>query len=116
MALGAGQELLVCPGLQEVVAVHKGHVFSLGQVQSRVSGAAEASVFLVEDLHQGLHGGVGIAEDAGVVGGAVVDEQDLLHMGLGADGVDAPAQVLGHIVDGNDDRDHGSFAPFCSLS
>ena len=106
MFQGGTQEDAVCTRLQIIIAVHKGDIFSPGPVQPGVPGAAQAAVFLVDNGDPGVYLGIAVADAAGTVGGAVVHQKNLPDRLLGQNGIQAPLQKGGHIIYGDDDRNH----------
>ena len=97
----------VCPRLQKIVAVRKAQVFPCGRPQSRVFRRRRAAVFLVNDPNAAVPLGIGVADGTGIVGGAVVDENDLqLFVVLRQDAVQTLRQVGRHVIHRHNDRNH----------
>ena len=97
----------VCPRLQKIVAVRKAQVFPRGRPQSCVFCRRRAAVFLVDDPNAAVPLGIGVADGTGIVGGAVVNEDDLqLFVVLRQDAVQALRQVGRHVIHRHNDRNH----------
>ena len=95
--------------LDPVVAVHEAEVFAPGNVHASVPGAAEAPVFLVDDLNSGIFPGVFITNGAGGILGPVLHQNDFqVFIGLGQNRIDAFGKIRFHIVNRNDDADQGA--------
>ena len=93
---------------QGVIAVEEGDIASLGCLDARIAGAPHASVGLVDDRDAIVFGGEFGARSQGVVGGTVVDEDDLQL--FGGDGLltkafDGGGDGVGAVVSGDDDAD-----------
>ena len=68
-------------------------------VEAKVAGGAYSAVGLVDGLDARVGGGVAVADGAGAVGAAIVDEQQLpIGIGLRNDAVDAPLEPLLGII------------------
>ena len=97
----------VCPRLQKIVAVREAQVFPCGRPQSCVFCRRRAAVFLVNDPNAAVPLGIGVADGTGIVGGAVVDENDLqLFVVLRQDAVQTLRQVGRHVIHRHNDRNH----------
>ena len=87
-----------------IVAVHKLDVFALCGRDARVARGGNARVFLVDDMDTGVDAFVHVADGAGSVLAAVVDEEYLdVSVGLFADALDAARKVRRRVVHGDDD-------------
>ena len=106
VGLCGGKKKPVAVLFQKVVAVHKGNILAPGYVQPRVSGAAEPPVFLVDYGDAAVLGRIAVAKAAGIIGGAVVHQDDFQNVLLPQYGVQTPGQEGGNIVYGDDHRNH----------
>ena len=74
-------------------------MLSVAFVNSVISRRAKSTIGFVEGLDARVGGGVAVADGAGTVGAAVVDEQQLpVGIGLRNDAVDAPLEPLLYII------------------
>ena len=101
-----GKKKPVAVFFQKVIAVHKGNVLAPGHVQPRVSGAAEPPVFLVDHGDAAVLCRVAVAKTAGIIGRAIVHQNDFQNVFLPQNGVQTPGQEGGYIVYGDDHRNH----------
>ena len=101
------QHIGVCPRLQKIVAVREAQVFPRSCPQSRVFRRRRAAVLLVNDPNAAVPLGVGFADGAGIVGGAVVNKNDLqLVVVLGQNAVQALRQIGRYVIYRYNDRNH----------
>ena len=68
------QRCLQGAGTQCVVGIQKYDIVRVGGGKSRVAGAGNAAVLLVNDLYPGVAGGPGVAQRAAGVGAAVIHQ------------------------------------------
>ena len=109
--LHGGVELFVHRGFDQVVAVHKAHVIAAGVVQPGVAGVGGAAVFLVEHADARVGFGQLVAQRAGTVGAAVVDEQQLkVGKRLRQNAAHRAFEVILGIINAGDDTDFGGIA------
>ena len=59
-----------------IVAIDETDIFAASSLKTIVPGGRLASVFLMNDLDAAVFAGVAIGDLAGIVSGAVVDEDD----------------------------------------
>ena len=101
---------------EEIVRIDEQDIGSGSDRDAGIPGAAEAAVPLMDDADVPVFRREGVAKRAGAIGGAVVDEDNLvilLRQILGQQAVDALIQERLDIVDRNDD---GQFHPLTFLS
>ena len=100
-------------GGQPVVAVHKLDIFAVGQRNALIAGIRCAGVGFIHQCNAVVAGGKGAADGKGVVGGAIVQQQDLnAFISLGADAFDTAGNAPGSVVHGHDDAYKGKFHRF----
>ncbi len=93
---------------EKVVAIDDTDVFSGGEGGGLCHGGATALVWGGDDADTGVLGGVMVADFEGVVGGAVVPEDEFeVWVGLGEDGFDRVGEVVFAVVEGGDEGDFG---------
>lgn len=90
-------------GGERIVAVEEEEIFPAGLLDARIASFGETSVGLVNGL-DGMGFLVFITDLASGIGGAVVDEDDLV-IGeiLAEDGIETGGQEVGNVVGGDDD-------------
>ena len=71
------QHTLVGVRLQPVVTVHKGDIIPPGNVNSRITGIAQAAVLFVNHPHPTVLGGVFVADFTAAVRRTVIHQNDL---------------------------------------
>lgn len=99
---------------EEVVAIDYANVFSGGESRGLGNGGASALVSGGDDADTIVLGGIMIADFKGVVGGAVVPEDQFeVGVGLGEDGFDRFGEVVFAVVDGGDQGDFGGGGRNC---
>ena len=80
--------------------------------KAQIPGGGYAAVLLMEGADPGVLGGIFVAERAGAVRTAVLNEQQLpVRKGLGKDALHAGVQKLFRPVNGHDHRDGGHSPP-----
>ena len=113
VGLGGGDQLFRKIGGQPVVAVHKLDIFAVGQRNALIAGIRCAGVGFIHQCNAVVAGGKGAADGKGVVGGAIVQQQDLnAFISLGADAFDTAGNAPGSVVHGHDDAYKGKFHRF----
>ena len=96
------QHLAQRGGVHPVVGIHHLEVEAGGVAQSGVDGAAVPGVFLVDGAHDaGMLLLVVAGDGKRVVGGTVVDDEDLHLFAAGQQRIDAAAHIGGGVVAGN---------------
>ena len=93
---------------QPVVAVQKLQVGSLRQIQRSIPGGGDAAVFLVDHPDTGIFCGIAVAQGAGGVRAAVIDQQEFkIGVFLIQNTLDAPADRAFRIINRDDDAYSG---------
>ncbi len=105
-----GEHTSVRAGRNDVVAVHERQELParVGLADPGVAGRAEPGVLLPDQPETGVALGELLRDARALVGGAVVDEDDLqVGHGLLGEGGQAGTDVLLHVVEGDDDGETG---------
>ena len=111
--LGSGHQMPGVIRVKVVVTVHKLDVFAVGQRNALIAGIRCAGVGFIHQCNAVVAGGKGAADGKGVVGGAIVQQQDLnAFISLGADAFDTAGNAPGSVVHGHDDAYKGKFHRF----
>ena len=109
--LHGGVEFFVHRGFNHIVGIHKPYIVAAGVVQPGVAGVRRAAVGLVEHADARVGLGQFVAQCAGVVGAAVVDEQQLkVGKRLRQNAAHGALQVILGVVDAGNDADFGGLA------
>lgn len=102
--LDGGEENLVHVGVDVVVTVDEADVAPLGHRQAGVAGTGEALILLMYDFETWVAGGELVADGAGAVGRAVINDNALpVGEGLVGNALEALAHVSLYVIDGHDD-------------
>ncbi|MDU7686749.1 MAG: hypothetical protein E7K14_05435 [Bacillota bacterium] len=89
-----------------VIRIQHLNIGSAGQLQSRIPGVGDASVFLVDDLESSVPGCVSVQHGRAFVGRAVVNADGFPVLEcLGQQRIQAGLQIRRNVMDGNDDAD-----------
>ena len=100
------KETLIHLRLNIVVAVHKADVLPPGLVNPQIPCAGDAPVFLVKNLNAPVLQGKFLRHGPAAVRGAVVHQNDFqIFIGLAADGIHAPLQIIQCIINRHDYAD-----------
>ena len=99
--------------LHPIFRVWEGDKFSPGSIQAGIPGGGKTAIGLVDHPVQlRISGGIAVAECAAGIGGAVVHQNDLkIPAALTQEGFHAPSQILLHIVNRDDQRQHELHIP-----
>ena len=91
-----------------VVGFEDAEVAAAGELDALVHAVTIAGVGLIKEAKTGVGGLVGFDDGEGVVGGAVVDTENLkIAEGLVGEGVKGLTEVGGGVVDGDKDGEKG---------
>lgn len=94
--------------LKPVVGFKDADIAPAGELDSLVHAVTIAGVGLIKEAKTGVGGLVGFNDGEGVVGGAVVDAENLkIAEGLVGEGVKGLAEVGRGVVDGDEDGEKG---------
>ena len=108
MPLGELSEAREGVKLKPVVGLKDAEVATAGELDALVHAVAVAGVGLIKEAKTGVGGLVGFDDGEGVVGGAIVDTDNLkVAEGLVGEGVKGLTEVGGGIVDGDEDGEKG---------
>ena len=96
-----------------LVVTDEQHRFGVGQRNALIAGIRCAGVGFIHQCNAVVAGGKGAADGKGVVGGAIVQQQDLnAFISLGANAFDTAGNAPGSVVHGHDDAYKGKFHRF----
>ena len=102
------------PGQQRVVGIQKQHPFAACRVQPGIAGCARAAVFAVQGRYAWGCGGQLVTKRPGVIGVAVVHQQDLYVGGSVCQGTCYGAAQRGRSLITGDDDGNVTDAHLCS--
>ncbi len=95
-----------------IVAVDKRDALPLSNVKPRVSRGGKSAVLLMDDFNSTVERRVIVAYLTATIRGAVVDEDQFeILISLGKNAVDAAAEIILNIIDGNNNADHSLDLP-----
>ena len=99
MSICVGIKVLQIILFYPVVGVDECNPFAFGVVEAQIAGGAYSAVGFVEGLDARVGGGIAVADVAGTVVAAIVDEQQLpVGIGLRHDALYAPLEPLLGII------------------
>ena len=105
-AAGTGKQLFITVRRNPVVTVHKAQPLSPGNVDPRITGTAQAAVFLVDHPDPGIPGRIFVADGAAAVRGAIVHQDQLkVRDRLGKNGIHAPGKIAFHLINRYDNAE-----------